>query len=72
MILKTNLKEYRIKQGLSQSELAELVSVRRETIGHLERGEYNPSLKLAYDIAKVFGATIEELFWYGEDGQDEE
>ncbi len=49
---------------MNQSELAQKVNVRRETIGHLERGEYNPSLKLAFDIAKVFETTVEELFEY--------
>lgn len=67
IILKTYLKEYRTKECISQAELAEQVNVRRETIGHLERGEYNPSLKLAYDIAKIFGVRIEEIFWYEED-----
>lgn len=63
-MLKTKLKEYRAKYNMNQAELAELVGVRRETIGHLERGEYNPSLKLASDIAKVFKVTIDELFRY--------
>ncbi len=60
--LKTNLKEYRENKNMKQSELAELVGVRRETIVHLENGKYNPSLKLAMDIAKIFGVTVEELF----------
>lgn len=60
--LKTNLKEYREDKNMKQSELAELVGVRRETIVHLENGKYNPSLKLAMDIAKIFGVTVEELF----------
>ena len=47
-----------------QSDLAELVGVRRETIVNLERGKYNPSLKLAMDIAKIFHATVEEVFSY--------
>ena len=64
MALTTKIKEYREKQNLRQSELAELVSVRRETIVNLERGKYNPSLKLAMDIAKVFHATVEDLFSY--------
>lgn len=63
-MLKTKLKEYRAKYNMNQAELAELVGVRRETIGHLERGEYNPSLKLASDIAKVFKVTVDELFRY--------
>ncbi|CBZ02386.1 transcriptional regulator, Cro/CI family [Clostridium botulinum H04402 065] len=52
-ILKTNMK---------QIDLAEKIGVRRETIVHLENGRYNPSLKMAMDIAKVFNATVEELF----------
>ncbi|MBU5311253.1 helix-turn-helix transcriptional regulator [Tissierella carlieri] len=60
--LKTNLKEYRENKNMKQSELAELVGVRRETIVHLENGKYNPSLKLAMDIAKIFGVTVEKLF----------
>lgn len=60
--LVTKIKEYREKTGMKQTELAELVNVRRETIVHLENGRYNPSLKLAMDIAKVFGVTVEELF----------
>jgi len=61
-ILKTKIKQAREQKGMKQSELAELVSARRETIVHLENGRYNPSLKLAMDIAKVFEMTVEELF----------
>ncbi len=64
--LKTKLKEYRAKFDMKQGELAELVGVRRETIIRLEKGLYNPSLKLAMDIAKVFGTTVEELFSFEE------
>lgn len=64
MALITRIKEYREKAGYKQSELAELVGARRETIVHLENGKYNPSLKLAMDIAKVFGVTVEELFTF--------
>ena len=67
MALKTKVKEYSEKAGLKQNELAELVKVRRETIVHLENGRYNPSLKLAMDIAKVFHARVEELFEFTED-----
>lgn len=66
MTLKTKLREYRARTGMKQEELAALVGVRRETIGHLENGKYNPSLKLAMDIAKVFQATVEELFQFDE------
>ncbi|MGM9650671.1 MAG: helix-turn-helix transcriptional regulator [Faecousia sp.] len=61
-MMTTRLKEYRKKCNLKQAELAEIVGVRRETIGNLERGKYNPSLRLAYDISKVLGTTVEELF----------
>ena len=60
--IKTRLHELRKERNMQQSELAELVGVRRETIGNLENGKYNPSLKLAWDIAKVFGVSIEEVF----------
>jgi putative transcriptional regulator len=64
--LKTKLKEYHAKQDMKQGELAELVGVRRETIIRLEKGLYNPSLKLAMDIAAVFHTTVEELFSFEE------
>lgn len=64
MALSTKLKEYREAKGLKQADLAELVGVRRETIVNLEKGKYNPSLKLAMDIAKVFPTTVEELFFF--------
>ena len=62
MALVTKLKEYRERDDLKQAELAELVGVRRETIVNLEKGKYNPSLKLAMDIAHVFGCTVEDIF----------
>jgi len=62
MALITKVKEYREKAGYKQAELAAMVGARRETIVHLENGKYNPSLKLAMDISKVFGVTVEELF----------
>lgn len=66
-MLKTNLKEYRAKHNMKQEDLAEKVGVRRETIGNLENGRYNPSLKLAMDIAKVFGVSVETLFEFLEE-----
>ena len=63
-MLVTKMKEYRAKFNLSQDELSAKVNVRRETINKLERGLYNPSLKLAMDIAKVFETTVEELFMF--------
>jgi len=65
--LKTKIKEYRAKYDMKQGELAEKVGVRRETIIRLEKGQYNPSLKLAMDIAKLFGTTVEELFSFDEE-----
>jgi len=56
------IKEFRAKFDLSQLELAQKVGVRRETIVFLEKGKYNPSLKLAYDISKVFNQPIESIF----------
>ena len=64
MALSTKLKDYREAKGLKPADLAELVGVRRETIVNLEKGKYNPSLKLAMDIAKVFHTTVEELFFF--------
>lgn len=61
-MIKTRMKEYRARFGLKQEDLAKLVGVRRETIGSLENGKYNPSLKLAMDIAKVFQTTVEDIF----------
>lgn len=62
MGFKPLIKEYRTELKLTQEELAARVNVRRETISHLEKGKYNPSLQLAHDIAKVLNTTIEKLF----------
>lgn len=59
---KCNLKKYRILKDLTQEQLGEIVGVRRETIMRLERGMYNPSLKLAIDISRAVNVAIEELF----------
>ena len=56
------IKEFRARHNLTQDELAKKVNVRRETIVFLEQNKYNPSLKLAHDLASVFSVTIEELF----------
>ncbi len=66
-MLLTKLKEYRSQRNMKQEELAELVRVRRETIIRLEKGQYNPSLKLAMDLAKVFHVPVEELFEFTEE-----
>ncbi|HOB92133.1 MAG: helix-turn-helix transcriptional regulator [Bacillota bacterium] len=67
MKLVTRMREYRAKKGLTQKQLADIVGVRRETIIYLEGGRYNPSLALAYRIAKALDASIEELFDFIED-----
>ena len=60
--MKTRIKELRARHGLTQDELARKVGVRRETIVFLEQGKYNPSLKLAHDVAKALKSRIEDVF----------
>lgn len=73
-ILKTRIHEFRKEMNIQQAELAEMVGARRETIGKLENGKYNPSLKLAMDIANVFHKPVEEVFRFEKitDDDDEE
>jgi putative transcriptional regulator len=56
------MKDFRSRLGITQEKLAQIVGVRRETIIFLEKGKYNPSLRLAHKVAKALGATIEEIF----------
>jgi Predicted transcriptional regulators len=60
--MRTKIKEFRARHNLTQEDLAQRAGVRRETIVFLEKGSYNPSLRLAYDVAKALDTTIEELF----------
>lgn len=60
--METCIKELRARHNLTQEGLARKVNVRRETIVFLEKGKYNPSLQLAYDIAQVFNLPIEDIF----------
>lgn len=60
--MRTRIKEFRARYDLTQEDLAKKVHVRRETILFLEKGKYNPSLKLAHDVAKALRTTIDELF----------
>jgi putative transcriptional regulator len=62
MTFKTRIKELRARHDLTQDDLAKKVGVRRETILYLEKGKYNPSLKLAHEIARVLKTTIDDLF----------
>jgi DNA-binding XRE family transcriptional regulator len=65
--MKTRIKELRSREGLTQEELARLVGVRRETILFMEKGRYNPSLKLAYRVSRALKAKIEEIFLFEDD-----
>ena len=60
------IKEFRARHNITQDELAKRVNVRRETIVFLEKNKYNPSLKLAYDLAQVFSVKIEDLFIFND------
>jgi putative transcriptional regulator len=64
--MKTRIKELRARYDMTQEDLAKKVGVRRETILFLEKGKYNPSLKLAHTIANVFNMSIEEVFIFEE------
>lgn len=65
--MRTRIKEYRSQLSLTQDELAKKVGVRRETIVFLEQGKYNPSLKLAHDVAMALNTTIDDLFIFDDE-----
>ena len=65
--MKNRLEEIRKQRGIKQEELATALEVSRQTIGSLENGRYNPSIVLAFKIARYFGMPIEEIFIYEED-----
>lgn len=62
--MKTRIKELRARYDLTQEDLAKKVGVRRETVLFIEKGEYNPSLNLAHEIAKALKTTIDQLFLF--------
>ena len=64
--MKTRIKELRARSNMTQGDLAIKVGVRRETIVYLEKGKYNPSLKLSHDIARIFKTTIEKVFIFND------
>ncbi|HOX35984.1 MAG TPA: helix-turn-helix transcriptional regulator [Methanoregulaceae archaeon] len=68
--MQTRMKEYRARLSLTQDDLARKVGVRRETIVFLEQGKYNPSLRLAHDVAVALGAKIDDIFIF--DGETSE
>ena len=65
--MKNRLEELRKEKGIRQEELAEALEVSRQTIGSLENGRYNPSIMLAFKIARYFNLSIEEIFIYEEE-----
>lgn len=67
--MKNRLEELRKARGIKQEELAQILEVSRQTIGSLENGRYNPSILLAFKIARFFGMSIEEIFLYEEDAE---
>jgi putative transcriptional regulator len=69
MGMQTRIKEYRTRHSLTQEDLAKAVGVRRETIVFLEQGKYNPSLRLAHDVAKTLHTTIDDLFLFEDDSE---
>ena len=62
MVIKTRIKELRARHNLTQDELAEMIGVSRQTMLYLEKGKYNPSLLLAYKVAKALKSSINEVF----------
>jgi putative transcriptional regulator len=72
MPLYNRLKEHRVKINVNQFEMGQLVGVSRQTISLIERGDYSPSITLALKIAKILGVTVEDIFSYEEDQQDEQ
>ena len=67
--MKNRLEELRKQRGIKQEELANALEVSRQTIGSLENGRYNPSILLAFKIARFFNTSIEEIFIYEDDAQ---
>jgi putative transcriptional regulator len=67
MSFRTRIKELRARYDLTQDDLAKVVGVRRETILYMEKGKYNPSLKLAHDVAKAVKTTIDDLIIFEDD-----
>jgi len=65
--VQNKVRELREKRGLTQKELGEYVGVSRQAINAIETGKFDPSIWLAYDLAKFFGVTIEELFLFREE-----
>ena len=69
--MRNRIKELRARYDMTQADLAKRVDVRRETIVYLEAGKYNPSLRLAHDVAVVLGTTVDELFLWDDEEEGE-
>ena len=69
--MNNRLGELRKERGITQEELAALLEVSRQTISSLEKGRYNPSIQLAFKIARYFGLRIEDIFIYEEDDHEQ-
>ena len=69
--MKIRLEQLRKQRGISQEELADALQVSRQTVGSLENGRYNPSILLAFKIARYFGMAIEDIFLYEDEGKEE-
>ena len=70
--MQTRIKEYRSRVSMTQDDLAKKVGVRRETIVFLEQGKYNPSLRLAHDVARTLHAGIDDLFIFDDEPESPE
>ena len=71
MALENRLKEYRARLGINQADMGNMAGVSRQTISLIERGDYSPSVTLALKLAKICQVTVEDIFTYTEDGEDE-
>ena len=71
MPLKNHLKEHRARLGVNQQQMGALVGTSRQTISQIERGDYSPSVTLALKLARVCGVTVEDIFVYEEDEENE-
>lgn len=70
--MKNNIRIYRAIHNLTQEELARMISVTRKTVNSIEGGKYNPSIDVAYKMAKLFNVTIEELFCFEDEENNNE
>ena len=71
MALENRLKEHRARLGINQADMGKMAGVSRQTISLIERGDYSPSVTLALKLAKICQVTVEVIFTYTEDGEDE-